>query len=320
MLLAAELKRGWRPAGMLAGLRFWGPLAGLLGLFAASSLLLLSEPDELEGMPSAAYPATSDQLERGKLLAGLGSCVACHTAEGEGAPPLAGGHKLETSFGTFYGSNLTPDPNTGLGNWTEADFFRAMRYGRAPSGRRYYAAFPYAAFSGMTDADLRALWVWLKAQPPVARENLPHQVKGIYGTELARAVWQFRSLKPGPIPAEEHKSAAWNQGRYFAETIGHCGECHTPRDGLGTLDASRAYEGTRYEPERRRAPSLTPARRSDWNVSDWVTFFETGMSTDGDIVAGHMRVIVEEGTARLSKEERAALATYFAEGPQPRTR
>ncbi|MFM7202443.1 MAG: c-type cytochrome [Myxococcota bacterium] len=317
-MMDLELKRLWRPMGALARLRFWGPLGGLGGLLALLGLLFLADDDVVEHTDEQSQPATTAQLERGKLLAGLGSCVACHSSSEEGAAPLAGGHAIETSFGTFYGSNLTPDPVFGLGTWSEADFFRAMRYGRDPSGRRYYAAFPYAAFTGMTDEDLRALWLWLKSQKPVPKENLPHTVKGIYATELARAFWQWRSLEPGPIPVEKDKSPAWNLGRYLAETAGHCGECHTPRDGLGTLDASRAYEGTRYEPERRRAPSLTPERRSDWSDSDWVTFFETGMSSDGDVVAGHMREIVEEGTARLSAEERQALATYFAEGPKPR--
>ncbi|MBW2258169.1 MAG: c-type cytochrome [Deltaproteobacteria bacterium] len=227
--------------------------------------------------------ARAQDPEHGAVLAAVSGCASCHTTEG--GDPYAGGFPIETRFGTFYGSNLTPDPEHGLGDWSEADFVRALRKGRSPDGRPYYPAFPYTSYTLLTDADLGDLWAYLQAVAPATRPAPAHQLKGMYR---------------------------------WVDAAAHCGECHTGRGGLGGLRKRRYLAGNDDPPEP--APNITPHDHgaAHWSAADWTTFLEDGMAPDGDFVGGEMRRVVREGTVLLSDEDRRAMAEYLrAVKPRP---
>lgn len=282
-------------------------VALLWGLFWSPESAPAQEPLSTGGQ--------SATVARGEVLVGLGGCKSCHT--GEGTAPFAGGHAIQTTFGTFYGTNITPHPTAGIGAWSDADFLRAMRHGRAPDGRRYWPAFPYASYTQMHDEDLLAIKAFLFSVPPDPRPNQRAVVKPLYRPGVVRWAWQRLYLRPGPVKPEPEKSEPWLLGRYLTETVGHCGECHTPRDGWGGLKQTQAFAGTRYDLEGRVAPNLTPhaSGLDDWDEAAWLEFLASGMSPDGDMVGGQMAAVVEHGTARLSDEERRAITLYFLSLP-----
>jgi len=254
-------------------------------------------------------PALAQDAERGAALAAMGGCAACHTAP-DGAP-LAGGFSLETPYGTFYGSNITPDPTAGLGRWTYPDFERAMREGRSPDGRNYWPAFPFTSFTKLTDADLADLWAWLQAQPadptPSLAQDPKPKVRGMLGMWRSLA---FPRKVRGAYTPDPSQSDAWNRGAYLGEGILHCGGCHTPRNRTtGAEKRGHALAGSTAPPEP--APNIARSGLPQWTHDDWTSFFAWGMTRDGDVVGGEMYRIVEEGTAILSADDQHALATWL---------
>ncbi|MCB9680324.1 MAG: cytochrome c [Alphaproteobacteria bacterium] len=262
--------------------------------------------------------AHAQDAEHGAQLAGLAGCAACHTAP-DGAP-LAGGYELTTDFGTFYGSNLTPDPVHGIGGWTFDDFVRAMRLGKDPQGRPYYPAFPYTAFTALTDADLADLWAWLRTVPADPRPDTPHDVLPRYRGRALLGLWRSLGFRKGPYTPDPSRSEAWNRGAYLVQGAGHCGGCHTPRSGVGIERRAHELAGSDAPPEP--APDLTPSPEAlgAWTVEDWTTFLDMGMLPDGDFVGGEMNRVVEEGTAQLTDADREAIAAYLMALPPSRPR
>lgn len=246
----------------------------------------------------------------GQQLAGLAGCRACHTADD--GPDWAGGHALKTRFGTFYGPNLTPDPEHGLGAWTFEDFHRAMRDGRSPDGKPYYPSFPYTAYTELTDEDLRHVWAWLRSLEPVSRPDAPHDLRKGYRKRSLLGLWRLMAFHRGPFQAGKGEPPDVARGRYLGEAVGHCGECHTPRDGIGRVRRRLALAGSDEPPEP--APNITPHPEDGvgaWSDADLDAFLQYGMLPDGDFVGGQMMRIVEEGTAALSKEDREALMAWL---------
>lgn len=245
----------------------------------------------LAGPPDAAH---------GELLAGLGGCASCHTAD-DGAP-YAGGHAIETDFGTFYGSNLTPDPVHGLGAWSYDDFVRAMRRGKAPDGHPYWPAFPFPSFTGLTDADLADLWAFLQGLEADPRPDTPHEASGAWRLPL----WRLVAFREGPRPVPDDPVLA--RGAYLVDHVGHCGECHTPRNGIGKVLWKRHdLEGTREGPKP--GPSLVDL--DGWSDKELDLFFVMGMLPDGDFAGNGMGTVVAEGTSKLSGDDRAAMIAWL---------
>lgn len=271
------------------------------------------EAPEDPAVAEAAPPEAPDPaMVRGERLAGLAGCAACHTAE-DGAP-FAGGHALHTDFGTFHGSNLTPDPEHGLGGWTFEDFHRAMREGKRPDGRSYYPSFPFTSFTGLTDDDLSDLWAFLQTVPADPRPDEPHDLRRGYRKRWVLGLWRTFAFRKGPFEADADDPVV-ARGEYLVDVVGHCGECHTPRSGLGALKRRRWLAGSDAEPEP--APNITPHDDGvgSWELDDWLTFLDMGMLPDGDWVGGEMARIVEEGTAPLSEADREAMARYLMSVP-----
>lgn len=278
------------------------------GLLAALILLPLA---------GAAANEWEEMRQRGKYLVRAGGCMACHTdTENEGAR-LAGGGAVESPFGTFYGSNLTPDHDTGLGGWTVTDFKRAMRRGISPKGKFYYPAFPYPAFGGLTDGDLADMWEYLRQLRPVKRPNRPHDLDFPFGLPPAALGWRLMFFTPKPWAPDPERSAQWNRGAYLGRHLLHCGECHTPRNALGARAAGRDYSGHAGPADDGPTPNITPHETgiADWSAGDLAWLLETGLAPSGDSVQGSMAKLVELGSSRLLDEDLAAVAEYVLSLP-----
>jgi len=254
-----------------------------------------------------------DAIGRGEYLVRAAGCVACHTDIKGGAPALAGGRALKTPFGTFYTPNITPDPEHGLGRWREADFQRALTKGRDPRGRPYYPAFPYTAYSGMNAQDIKDLWAYLSSLPPVPRPNKPHEIDFPFNLRVSALVWQRLFFDPADFSPDPGRDVLWNRGAYLTRHLGHCGECHSPRNRLGVVDGTRELAGNLLGPDGKKVPNITPHEKAigDWSESDLKFFFKTGILPDGDFVGGAMEEVFSESTRHLNDEDRAAIAAYL---------
>jgi mono/diheme cytochrome c family protein len=259
---------------------------------------------------AAALCFAQGEAKRGEYLAKAGGCLGCHTEEKERAVPYAGGRGLKTPFGTFYGPNITPHPQAGIGRWSEADFMRAMREGRRPDGSNYFPAFPYPSFTLITDADLRELWAYLRSLPPSARQSEPHELGFLYRWRFLVGFWKWLFFTPGPFVPDPGRGPVLNRGAYLVTALGHCGECHTPRNFLGGPKKGKFLAGARDV-----APNLTPTRlgkKSDGELKD---FLRTAMTPDGDVAAESMAEVVTNTTSQLTPQDLDALVAYLRSLP-----
>jgi mono/diheme cytochrome c family protein len=264
----------------------------------------------------AAAPARAQtgNVSRGETVFAAGNCTSCHTDLKNKGPLLAGGRALETPFGVFFGPNITPDPAHGIGRWSDDDFIRALRKGLSPKGEHYFPVFPYPAFTGLTDQDLRDLKAYIFTLPPVPQPNKPHQAPFPFNLRLGALVWKLLYFREGPLAPDPARDAAWNRGRYLVEAAGHCAECHTPRDRLGGLQRALWMAGSPDGAEGKPAPNVTPDKGTgigNWKETDLVYFLETGTLPDGDVAGGLMGEVIRYGTGRLSAEDRKAMAVYL---------
>ena len=258
--------------------------------------------------------ADEEAIARGAYLARAGGCHACHTDHVVGGPSLAGGGAVATPFGSLFAPNITPDREHGIGRWSQAQFVTAMRHGQAPGSESYYPAFPYTAYSGITDGDLIDLWTYLQAQAPVAQPSAPHALAFPFDQRLASWAWQLMFFAPRPFLADPSRDEAWNRGRYLAEHLLHCGECHTPRNLLGGLDESLAYAGNRDWPAGGTVPNITSDKATgigSWNANDIVWLLKTGFDPEGNDVQGSMAELIEHGSNHLEDTDLEAVAAYI---------
>jgi mono/diheme cytochrome c family protein len=252
--------------------------------------------------------------KRGEYLARAGGCVGCHTEAKPDAVRFAGGRALKTPFGTFYGPNITPHPEAGIGRWTEADFIRALRFGVRPDGAHYFPAFPYPSYTKISDADLRDLWAYLRTLPPSSRASEAHDLGIPFRWRFLVAGWKRLHFTPGAFTPDARLPANVNRGAYLVQALGHCGECHTPRNFLGGPKQDRFLAGGKG-PDGKNVPNLTPTRlkkQSDGELKDLLT---TGMTPDGDVVAETMGEVITQTTSKLTPDDLAALTAYLRSLP-----
>jgi len=278
-------------------LRMFAVLASLAILVGCASRESVAQVD-----PPKSFPR--EQVAKGAELAHIGNCMGCHTAEG--GKPYAGGTPLKTPFGTIYGTNITPDPETGIGRWSLEAFTRAMREGVDRDGRHLFPAFPYDHFTKLTDGDIAALYAFVMTREPVSQENRRNSVP------LPRAsvgIWKSRYFERGVFKPDPARSAEWNRGAYLVEGLGHCGACHTPRNKLGAEEKDRAFAGG--EVEGWHAPALNSASPSPvpWTVEAMQAYLRNGVADLHSISAGPM-VEVVHGLSQVSDEAVRAIATY----------
>jgi mono/diheme cytochrome c family protein len=254
--------------------------------------------------------ATAADPKRGEYLARAGGCLGCHTEEKKGAVPFAGGRALKTPFGTFYGPNITPHPQAGVGRWTEVDFITAMRHGRRPDGANYFPSFPYPSFTKIADGDLRDLWAYLRTLPTSSRANQPHDLGFLFRWRFAVTFWKWLYFTPGPMTSLPGASPVVVRGSYLVQALGHCGECHTPRNFLGGPRRDRFLAGGRGE-DGKKVPNLTPTGLGLWSDENLREFFRTGITPDDDTVSETMDEVIRNSTSRLTPADIAAMVAYL---------
>lgn len=267
----------------------------------------------------SAEATAADDIAAGERLFHIGGCTNCHTAKG--GERLAGGDPIRTPFGTFYPPNITPDPETGIGRWTVDDFLRAMRDGRAPDGSPYYPAFPYTSYHRMSEPDLRALWAFLQTIEPISRAVPAHELGFPWKLRFGLYAWQWLFHQPQPFTPDPTKDELWNRGAYLVLGPGHCAECHTPRNWLGALDRERMFAGNPVGPGGDEVPNITSDPEKGigaWSLDQLVFYLEIGMRPDGDFAGGEMKKVIENGTSRISRQDRVAIATYLKSLPPAR--
>ena len=260
--------------------------------------------------------AQEDPIERGRYLTYAGGCITCHTRDADDAVPLAGGRAMETPFGTFYSPNITPDPATGIGSWSDDDFVAAFWEGISPDGKHYFPSFPYTAYTGASREDLLAIKAYLFSLEPVSNEAPEHDLAWYMSTRLAAGGWKALNFKPGRFVPDPSRDAQWNRGAYLVRHLGHCGECHTPRSATGVLQAELEMAGSKLGEEK--YPNITPHPGDGigrWSASDIEYFLEIGMLPDGDFAGSSMVAVIEDNTSKLTRADRLAMAAYLKSLP-----
>jgi mono/diheme cytochrome c family protein len=249
-------------------------------------------------------------ITKGEALAGGGYCAACHTAKG--GERFAGGYEMETPFGAIYSTNITPDPETGIGTWSEAAFRRAMHEGVSRDGSHLFPVFSYDHFTRLSDEDVRALYAYFMTRAPVHAPARPSGIPFPFNIRSLQAGWKLLFFQPGRFEPDHKKSAEWNRGAYLAEGLSHCGACHTPRNLLGAEKSGTAYGGAVID--NWVAPSLTAANPAPapWSREELYDYLRTGASKLHGTAAGPMFPVVQ-GLGALPDSDIRALATYFAE-------
>lgn len=253
------------------------------------------------------------EVQRGEYLARVADCLACHREDREGAVPYAGGRALKTPFGTFYGPNITPDREFGIGRWSEGDFIRAMRSGVRPDGAAYFPAFPYPSFTKIRDNDLRDLWAYLRTIKPDKRPSRAHEL-GFFRWRFPVRFWKGLFFTPGLFVDDPRSSTIINRGAYLVQAVGHCGECHTPRNLLGAPKTNRYLAGG-VGPEGKKVPNLTSPRLKQWSDPELKDFLTTGVLPDGDVANKTMGEVIKNATSRLTPADLNAVIFYLRSLP-----
>ncbi len=262
--------------------------------------------------PPLASSFPSELVERGRMLSGAGNCAACHTVEGGG--DYAGGLAIRSDFGTIYSTNITPEPDTGIGRWSERAFFRAMREGVRRDGAHLFPAFPFDHFTRLHDADLSALYAYLMSRPRVKAASPDNTLPFPLNVRLLQAGWKLLFFDEGALEPQPDRGEAWNRGAYLAEGLAHCGACHSPRNALGAESTGKEqYAGAVINGWY--APALTAVNASPlpWTQEELFDFLRTGATLLHGVAAGPMSEVVHRGLAHLSDADVQALAAYFAE-------
>lgn len=296
-----------------------------LVVFATALLtggVLLRDRSSAGALPTADVDLTAPALvERGEYLATAGNCGSCHTAPG--GDFMAGGLPFVTPFGTIHSTNITPDEGTGIGAWSAEDFRAAMRHGVRPGGEHLYPVFPYTSYTKLTDEDLLALWAWMRSIPAVEAATPANDLAFPYDNRWLMAFWKALYFEPGAFEAAEDAGPDWNRGAYLVEALGHCGACHTPRNGLGAEIAERAFAGGSYfdrVPEDGHRVWSTPNLTSDerglglWSREDLVAYLKTGRN-DFLESFGPMNEVVMNSTRHLAESDVEAMAVYLKATP-----
>jgi mono/diheme cytochrome c family protein len=269
----------------------------------------------LGGLAARAQPADDQALvPRGEYLARAADCMPCHT--GDKAKPFAGGLPLHTPFGIIYSVNITSDPKTGIGKWTFADFKNALHNGIRADGAYLYPAMPFDAYTLIEEHDLEALWAYIRRLPPIERPNTPNGLSFPFDIRTGMLAWRELFFSPRYFTPTANKSPQWNRGAYLAEALGHCSDCHSPRNIMGAIKGKAQYTGT--EIDGFYAPDIASAALAKtWNKGDLAQFLKTGSAPQRMSVFGPMAEVVHDSLAYLTPSDLADLVTWLLDSPPP---
>jgi mono/diheme cytochrome c family protein len=302
---------------------FWAtPLAALIAVLLVALVIgivglavIAWRPAIAAISPPQPVQFAAADLERGAHLAAIGNCVFCHTARG--GDSLAGGRPIATPFGTVHSTNITPDPDTGIGRWSEAAFIRAMREGVDREGNHLYPAFPYDHFTLVTDEDNRALYAYLMTREPVRAETPANDLIFPLGFRPILAGWKLLFLEPGPYRPDPNHDGEWNRGAYLVAGLGHCGACHTPRNALGAVERDRHLAGGEAEGWHAYALDASAPAPVAWNAESLAFFLKNGWHEDHGMARGPMAPVIDD-LATVPDDDVRAMSVYLATlAPQP---
>ena len=283
-------------------------LAVIILAVVVAAVLVLRREEAVA--PSPAARSGTGEIGRGEYLALIGDCLACHTVRG--GRPYAGGLPMPTPFGTLYTPNITPDKETGIGNYSREDFRRALHEGIAKDGSYLYPAFPFNNYTRVTREDVDAMYEFFMALPPVRQPNKPHEMRFPYNQRQLLVGWRALYFTAGEYKANPAQSAEWNRGAYLVEGLGHCNACHGNRNMLGAVKDDDVGGGL-IPVQNWYAPSLTSNRETglgDWEVKDIVDLLRTGVSPRG-AVFGPMSAVVAHSLQNVTIGDLSAMAVYL---------
>ncbi len=273
---------------------------------------LTATPSAVVVVTEAAY---TPDLANGQTTFNVGGCSSCHAVPGQpDRLKLGGGLALVSPFGTFYAPNISPDPVDGIGRWAEAQFVTAVTKGVSPSGTHYFPAFPYTTYAHARISDIRDLFAYLKTLAPVSGKVRDHDVPFPFNIRRNIGIWKWLFMDAGPFMPDTARPAQWNRGAYLVNSLGHCAECHSPRNFLGGIVAAQRFAGGPDPDGKGFVPNITQKGISDWNEKDIAYFLESGQTPDGDSAGGSM-VSVIRNISQLSEADRNAIATYIKSLP-----
>ena len=285
-------------------------------IFGAAIFVWLFLPaSSVVNLPDGVNSASPGMVQRGAYVVKAAGCVSCHTDRKNKGALFAGGRALLTPFGTFYTPNITPDMKSGIGGWSDEEFVRAVQHGEGEDGEELYPVFPYTSYSRMSVVDVLSIKAYLFSLQPVATTHRDNDVSFPFSWRALLKGWKLlffagvAELKDDPT-----RDVSWNRGRYLVSALGHCGECHTPRNALGAIDDTAPFGGNRYGPDGWVVPALVGATKSNfahWSVEEIAEYLKSGVKPDFDSVQGPMVEVIEDNTKHLSEEDRRAVALYL---------
>jgi mono/diheme cytochrome c family protein len=287
---------------------------GIATVIGLAAYWVLTEPSISSGEPITLTPQIPD-IANGQVVFNAGGCASCHAVPNQpDRLKLGGGLAIPSPFGTFYAPNISPDETSGIGRWTEAEFVTAVTKGVSPAGTHYFPAFPYTSYAHAKVADIRDLFAYLKTLAPVAGKVRDHDLPFPFNIRRNVGVWKLLFFDATPFKPDAAHSPEWNRGAYLVNGLGHCAECHSPRNFLGGIVAGQRFAGGPNPEGEGWVPNITQKGLSDWSAKDIDYFLKTGQTPDGDSAGGSM-VRVIKNTSQLSEADQAAIADYVKSLP-----
>jgi mono/diheme cytochrome c family protein len=260
-------------------------------------------------------PAYTPNLANGLVVFNAGGCASCHAVPDQpDRLKLGGGLAIPSPFGIFYAPNISPDKADGIGSWTEAQFVTAVTKGVSPRGTHYFPAFPYTSYAHARVADIRDLYAYLKTLAPVSGKVRDHDLPFPFNIRRNVGIWKLLFFDPTPFAPDMSRSPQWNRGAYLVNSLGHCAECHSPRNFLGGIVAAQRFAGGPNPEGEGWVPNITQKGLVEWSDKDIAYFLKTGQTPDGDSAGGSM-VRVIKNTSQLSEADCAAMADYVKSLP-----
>lgn len=282
-----------------------------LAFVGAASAWVLTRP---ETIPADLVEAVEPDLARGEQVFWAAGCASCHAAPEAGNDAklvLSGGYRIESPFGTFVAPNISTDPEHGIGSWSRTDIVTAIMKGTSPQGSHLYPAFPYGSYVKAELSDMVSLAAFLQTLPADPTPSQPHDLGFPFNIRLGIGLWKFLYMNEDwAMPASDPQI---ERGRYLAEALSHCGECHTPRDALGGLDTARWFAGAPNPSGKGRIPNITP-KELTWSAGEIAEYLSSGFTPSFDTAGGNMAKVVQS-LSHLTDEDRAAIAAYVKSVP-----
>jgi len=291
-------------------------LAAILGLIGFAVFWVLTIPEKHD---VTEYSRLKGDPTKGAIVFAASGCASCHApkeASGEARLILTGGRAFASDFGTFYAPNISSDREFGIGSWSLPEFADALRFGTSPEGKHYYPAFPYGTYQNMEPADIADLFAFFKTIPASATPSKPHDVSFPFSMRRGLGLWKLAFMPSGFVLAQEGLNDAELRGRYLVEAMGHCAECHTPRNIVGGLRSDQWLSGAPNPDGKGKIPNITPHAQGikNWEEIDILTYLNSGFTPEYDSAGGTMAEVVEN-MKQLPESDLKAIAAYLKKIP-----